>query len=58
MLNKIYQWFVKYDFEICWFLTGWFAAYFLVDFSQGNWFGCLIDLILVVVNVSFYKGRN
>ena len=55
MLSKIHDWFVRYNFEITWFLTGWFSAYFLVDFSQGNWLGCLIDLILVTVNISFYK---
>ena len=55
MLKKIYNWFVKYDMEICWFLTGWFSAYFLVDFSQGNWFGCAVDLLLVAVNISFAK---
>lgn len=58
MLKSIYNWFVKYDTEITWFLTGWFSAYFLFDFSQGNWFGCVIDLILVFVNVSLYKGRG
>ena len=55
MLNKIYRWFVKYDVEICWFLTGWFASEFFHDFAVGNWFGAIIDLILVIVNISFYK---
>ena len=55
MFNKIYRWFVKYDVEICWFLTGWFAAEFFHDFAVGNWFAAIIDLILVVVNISFYK---
>lgn len=58
MFNKIYNWFVKYDTEICWFLTGWFSAYFVVDFSRGNWFGCLINLIIVVANISLHKGRD
>ena len=55
MLTKIKNWFIRYDFEICWFLTGWFTSQFFVDFSQGNWLGCLIDLIIVVINVAFRK---
>ena len=55
MLSKIHDWFVRYNFEITWFLTGWFSAYFLVDFSQGNWVGCAIDALLVTVNIAFYK---
>ena len=55
MWDKIYNWFIRYNTEISWFLTGWFSAYFLVDFSQGNWWGCLLDAILVVLNIKLSK---
>lgn len=55
MLKKIYQWFVRYDCEINWFLTGWFTSQFFVDFGQGNWFGCLVDLAFIVINVALWK---
>ena len=55
MLTKIKNWFIRYDFEICWFLTGWFANEFFHDFSIGNWLGATLDLIIVVVNMSFRK---
>ena len=56
MLSKIRDWFIRYNFEITWFLTGWFSAYLVVDLSAGNLFGALIDLVIVVVNLSF--GRR
>lgn len=55
MLNKIYNWFVKYDVEIQWFLTGWFLNEFFVDLGRGNYVYAAIDLILVIVYISFYK---
>lgn len=55
MLTKIYRWFVKYDVEICWFLTGWFASELFHDVAVGNWFGAAMDLLLIILNVSFYK---
>lgn len=57
-LDKIYRWFVRYDLEINWFLTGWFTSEFFHDFAVGNWWGAVIDLIIIVVNVSLYKGKS
>lgn len=58
MLNNIYRWFVKYDTEITWFLIGWFASQFFVDFGQGNWWSAVFDLVLILINVSLYKGQR
>lgn len=55
MLTKIKNWFIRNDFEIQWFLTGWFTSQFFVDFGQGNWVGCIIDLIIVTINIAFRK---
>ena len=55
MWNKIYSWFIRYNSEINWFLTGWFAAYFCVDVSAGNWLGAAIDAVIVAANIAFYR---
>ena len=55
MLTKIKNWFIRYDFEIQWFLTGWFSAYFFVDLAAGNLLGAFIDLVIVAINISFRK---
>lgn len=58
MFNKIYRWFVKYDLEIGWFLTGWFTSEFFVDAGRGNWVGAAIDAVIVIINVSLYRGKR
>lgn len=58
MWNKIYEWFVKYDVEIQWFLTGWFANEFFVDFGRGNYIFALVDLLLVVFYIALYKHKG
>ena len=55
MLNKIRNWFLRYDVEIGWFLTGWFSAYLLFDLSRGDLFAALIDLVIIVVNIAIWK---
>ena len=55
MWNNIYNWLVRYNTEITWFLTGWFAAYLLVALSAGNLVGAAMDLFFVVINIALYK---
>jgi hypothetical protein len=58
MLNKIYQWLVKYDFEISWFFIGFFVAEFFQDFGRGNWVGVIFDIVIIVLNYSIVSGKK
>jgi hypothetical protein len=58
MLNKIYQWLVKYDFEISWFFIGYFTSEFFQDFARGNWVGVILDIVIIVLNYTMVQGRK
>lgn len=50
MLDKILLWFKFYEMEITWFVIGTFATYFIVDLGRSNYWGALVDAIIVVIN--------
>jgi hypothetical protein len=54
-MDSIVRWYRNNYIEITWFIVGWMAMALLVDFSNGNWTGCLLDIFLIVVNVYFVK---
>lgn len=58
MLDKIYNWCLKYDFQISWFFIGFFTAEFFQDFGRGEWLGVALDLFIVVINYSTVKGKR
>ena len=58
MLNKIRDWFIRYDVEISWFFIGYFTSEFFQDIARGNLLGAAFDLILVVLNYTLVRGRR
>lgn len=54
-MDRFARWYNNNYIEISWFIIGWMAMALLVDFSNGNWLGCLIDIFLIVINVYFAK---
>lgn len=57
MWNKIRSWFHENDVQVAWFIIGNFAAWFVVDIGNQNFFGAAMDAIVVVVNYAFRPVR-
>ena len=54
-MNAFRTWYLKYYTEITWFIIGWLGLAAVYDFGRGDWVGLSIDLILIAVNVAFWK---
>ena len=54
-MNKIRDWYLRNYTEITWFLIGWMSFALLIDFSKGDWAGCLFDIVVIAINVYFIK---
>jgi hypothetical protein len=54
-MKAFIQWYEYHFTEIIWFTIGWLAMCLLVDFSKGDWFGCLFDIGLIAINYIMYK---
>ncbi len=55
MMNTIRQWYLRNHTEITWFLIGFLIMAGLVDISQGDWTGTIINFGLAWVNYIFRK---
>ena len=54
-MNAFRLWYTKYYTEITWFIIGWLGLAAAYDFSRGDWVGLSLDLILIAVNIAFWK---
>ena len=54
-MNAFRQWYTKYYTEITWFVIGWLGLAAVYDISHGNWPGLAFDLVLIAINVVFWK---
>lgn len=58
MWDKIRNWCLTYDFQISWFFIGFFTAEFFQDFARGNWFGVILDLVIVAMNYTMVRAKQ
>lgn len=54
-MNDIIRWYTRNYEAITWFLIGFMFFSLLIDFSKGDWTGCLFDIFIIAVNVFFVK---
>lgn len=50
MWNKIRIWLYENDRQLTWFFIGLFVMCFFVDMNKQNYFGALMDAIIVAIN--------
>ena len=50
MWNKIRFWLYENDRQLTWFFIGLFVMCFFVDMNRQNYFGALMDAIIVAIN--------
>ena len=56
MLSKIRNWYVGNEMQLTWFFIGVFLSIFVADVEAGNYFGALLDAVIVVINY-IYRPR-
>ena len=54
-MNRFIAWYTRNYEAITWFLIGFMFFALLVDFSKGDWSGCLFDVVVIVANVFFVR---
>ena len=50
MWTKIRQWLYENDRQLTWFFIGLFTMCFVADIGRQNYFGAMLDAIIVVIN--------
>ena len=53
MLSKIKSWFADNEMQLTWFFIGVFLSMFVADVEAGNYFGALLDSVIVAVNYAY-----
>jgi hypothetical protein len=56
MFTKIRNWFWRNEVQLTWFIIGVFAMCFIMDIGKQNYFGALLDLIIIAINY-IYRPR-
>lgn len=53
MWTTIRQWFADNEMQLTWFFIGVFLSMFVADVEAGNYFGALLDAIIVAINYAY-----
>jgi hypothetical protein len=48
--TTIRNWFKDNEMQLTWFFIGVFGTYFVIDMSNQNYVGALLDAVIVAVN--------
>ena len=54
-MNKFRAWYFRNYTEITWFIIGWLALNTVQDFVRGDWLGVIINIVLILINYSFWR---
>jgi|694.fasta_scaffold17000_5 hypothetical protein len=53
MWTTIHRWFRTNEQPLTWFIIGVFAMCFIMDIGKQNYFGALLDLIIIAINYTY-----